>query len=782
MIISPPFIPAPIAGETDEAFLARAMVGGVPGDGGYPLSFDLNWHGGMHLTAPKEGQNALPVRAISDGTLAYFRNPTHESADANHPLRYRDKWTDDGCVVIRHETEIGEGAKAKVVFYSIYMHLSKIFLATPQKGKVISRKDKVGEAGSIYGEKGRIHFEVVADQSQIENLVGRKERDLKFQTSHGRADCFWGDAYFFIPPEVLIYEKPPQNVLQAQNNSPVVYRCPAMPSGPVPILEAGAPAPSVGTSDSVQGYEWAIASELQNGMFVRMSYAKGQCKLTTFTHSGFELGIQVEKADYEYDLYKTALETFPQSPSAGFEMLRFGRVLGEDRLLPADAAHWRQIKFPGKAGEESKSGWVNLNSLTINKFSDADFPQWQGWQLIDDDTDSDSHCQSKFIRSFLGLDANKVISDSTDAVGIATSPAYATLSPDEQKKLSERYVTERGVSKAKLEAVEIQERIKRFICKFPSEWCKSDFDTRYGWLLKVAEGGPFPEDRYAKLKAHQQALGFWEEAALEGIDHMHWHFPPKEFVSTFKQCGWLSERDLKGIYPEATNAKIGKYIIHINKTLLKYLVVGGLRRSHFFGQAGVETNQLVWMSELYSGDPYTYFRRYANAKNFKGWLGNIKYDDGGDFRGRGMKQLTGRANYAGYWVYRGWLRSDSFLENWWKNSLWWGISGNVVTASQASTLPIQNAASIAQLDSTMRPPVIINPDRVMSEPFTCADTAGWFWAKNKLIKTADLNDIPEMTRRIRGDGPGVGIGNTPWPAAANFQGREALTHELLKHF
>jgi hydroxyethylthiazole kinase len=224
-----------------------------------------------------------------------------------------------------------------------------------------------------------------------------------------------------------------------------------------------------------------------------------------------------------------------------------------------------------------------------------------------------------------------------------------------------------------------------------------------------------PQESYAKLKNHQQALGFWEEAALEGIDHKHWHFPPKEFIRTFRQCGWLSERDLKGIYPQATSAKITKCVIHINKTLLKYLVVGGLRRSHFFGQAGVETNQLVWMSELYSGDPYTCFRRYASAKNFKGWLGNIKYNDGGDFRGRGMKQLTGRANYAGYWVYRGWLRSTSFTENWWKNSLWWGISGNVVAANQTATLPTKNAAAIAQLDTTMRPPVITNPDRVMSE-------------------------------------------------------------------
>ncbi|GLH20569.1 MULTISPECIES: M23 family metallopeptidase [Pseudomonas] len=784
MIISPPFIPAPVAGETDDAYLARAMVGGIPGDGGYPLSFDLNWHGGIHLTAPQEGGSSLPVRAISDGTLVYFRQPTLESATPpDHALRYRNKWTDDGCVVIRHETEIGEGEKAKVVFFSIYMHLSKILIAGPQKGKSVSRKDKIGEAGSIYGENGRIHFEIVADQSQIANLVGREGRDLQFQTGHGRSDSVWGDMYFFIPPEVLVYERAPQNILSAQNESSVIYRCPAMPAGPAPIQEAGAP--SSDATNSVQGYDWSLASELQNGMFVRMSFAKGQCKLTTYSHSGFELGSQSESGSYEYDLYNVALERFPKSPSAGFELLRFGRILGGDQLVPADAAHWRRIKIPGKVGEESKTGWVDFNSFSVTKFSDADFPHWQGWQLVDDDADSDSHCQSPFIRAILSLDVGKVVSDNVDAVSIAKSPAYLTLSADEQKNLSDRYVVERQLTQSLLEKTEVQERIKRLVCKFPSEWCKNDFDTRYDWLKKVAEGGPLPEDQYSKLKSHQQALGFWEEAALAGIDHMHWHFPPKEFIRFFRKCGWLTKSDMKGIYPAASDANVSKYIIHINKTLSKYLIVGGLRRSHFFGQAGIESNQLVSMSELYNGnDPYEYFRRYANASNYNGWLGNIKYNDGGDFRGRGFKQLTGRANYANYWVYRGWLQASSFTDNWWKHTAWWGItiSGPTVPAAQQATLPIQNAATIAQLDAQFRPPVIVNADRVKNEPFTCIDTAGWFWAKNRVLELADSNNIPNVTRRIRGDRPAVGTASVPWPAAANFSGRETLTNKLLQHF
>lgn len=664
MIISPPFIPAPVAGETDEAFLARAMVGGVPGDGGYPLSFDLNWHGGMHLTAPKEGQNALPVRAISSGTLAYFRNPTPESTDPNHPLRYRDKWTDDGCVVIRHETEIGEGENAKVVFYSIYMHLSAISLAAPHKGMPLYRKDVIGVAGSIYGDKDRIHFEIITDHSQIARLVGRSERDLSYQAGSGRTDSCWGDMCFFVPPEVQIYENAPADRRQAQNNSAVAYRCPAMSTGPAPIQEGGSSTSSSPPTGLVDGYDWAMATELQNGIFVQMAYSKGQCKLTSYTVSGVEIGAQDEEADYEYNLFRKAKTIYPGSPSAGYELLRFGRILNTDQIQPAEAAHWRQIKFPGKAGEESKVGWVNLNSPTVTKFSEADFPQWKGWQLISDDADTDSHCQSPFIREILNLDANKVVSDNVDAVTIASSPAYASLSPDEQQSLSERYVRERDLNKVKLESQNVQDRINRLICKFPSEWCKNDFDIRYGWLLKVSDGGPLPKDKYDKLKAHQQALGFWEEAAIEGIESKHWHFPPKAFVQIFRKCTWLSLEEFAYTLPKyhfyekvgsnwvahtagapltyqishsVAKARFDKHYVNMNKVMLKYGLVSPERITHFLAQTILETDRWRTLSEYGSGNtnPNIPMAQYYAA-----------------FYGRGIMQLTWAGNYEGYGDYR----------------------------------------------------------------------------------------------------------------------------------
>lgn len=765
MIISPPFIPAPVAGETDDAYLARAMVGGIPGDGGYPLSFDLNWHGGIHLTAPQEGANALPVRSISHGTLAFFRKPTLENtALPDHALRYRNKWTDDGCVVVRHETEIGEGETAKVVFYSIYMHLSEILIAEPRKGMVIYRKDLIGSAGSIYGEPNRIHFEIVADEAYISNFTGRNQRDLNYQSSDGRSNSCWGDMYFFIPPEVLIYESAPVDKTQAQNNSAVIYRCPAMPSGPAPIQEAGSSNTSVPASPTlVGGYEWAMASELQKGFFVQMAYDRGQCKFTSYTHSGFEIGVQADEADFEHNLLKKSSLIYPRSPSAGFELLRFGRVLGPDRLLPTEAAHWRCIKLPAKSGEPSRSGWVNLNSATVTKFSDADFPHWKGWQLINDDTDSDSHCQSAYIREILNLDAGKVVSDNVDAVSIASSAAYSGFSSDEKKNLSERYVAEREINTEKLKDKNFQERIKRLICKFPSEWCKDDFDIRYGWLLKVCDEGPMPQDKYDKLKAYQQALGFWEEAAIEGINSKHWHFPPKLFIETFRKCIWLSLDEIAYTLPKyhfydringtwvahtagsagvyqishaVAKSRFDKHYVNMNKTMLKYGVVTVDRRSHFFAQTILETDRWRTVSEYGSGNPNPNIpmAQYYNA-----------------FYGRGIMQLTWAGNYEKYGDYRASAlpSSGQYAETritatsthyWWDPTTRDSHGNIVVTGVPKRWAP--------RYDPTL----------IKSDLYNVCDSGGHFWASNNVNRTCDEKfdsvTVGKVSKKVNGGGNG----------------------------
>jgi putative chitinase len=82
-------------------------------------------------------------------------------------------------------------------------------------------------------------------------------------------------------------------------------------------------------------------------------------------------------------------------------------------------------------------------------------------------------------------------------------------------------------------------------------------------------------------------------------------------------------------------------------------------------------------------------------------LGNTMDGDGGKFFGRGVIQLTGRANYTAF------------------------------------------ATAIG------RPDLVEHPELVATPEFACL-SAGWFWDTRKLNSSADTSDYTTMTKRING--------------------------------
>jgi predicted chitinase len=609
MIISPPFLRDKDATQSDADWIEAMMP--VNARRGYPLNASESWHGGIHISHTDAGITPEKVRAIADGTVVSFRKPSPPEKRDQFPLKYAPvRGTDDGYVLLKHETEIGSGEDGKVVFYSLYMHL-KFLEAEIKADAKIYRKDPLGSSGMTDGQN-EFHLQVFCDDDTISKLTGRKTKELDI-SKDGRTDAVYGDIHFYLPAGTTFYDKAPAN-----------------------------------NSTSTTGISERYTSNVP--LYVSMTLAQGNCTMVTrqkntqidgkYDLLGEPL-VNADGEDYEYNLYHTAMRNYTESPSAGFELLRFGRVINTDNetLVPADAPLWMTVSYPGGTGV------VNLADPGIKKFSDADFPHWTGWLLVDDDNDTHSQCNSAIIRK----------------------------------------LQEEGSYEA---------QSNRLVCCLPFEWEKSTIDARYKWLMtglpweqctpeKTAiwqvpgsqesnERTLMSEEDYSKFKQHAEALCF--DSGSLGSRRL-WHFNPVCFIEHMRRCGWLGKEDVIKLVrrneesahrPNLTRSTLEQWIesegTHhseiirpanikniMPKILSKYCIVSPLRIAHFFGQMARETGRFEFFVE--KGDD-SYFDKYEPSTPEGRKLGNIHVGDGVKFKGRGAVHLTGRHNYANYSVFR----------------------------------------------------------------------------------------------------------------------------------
>lgn len=97
----------------------------------------------------------------------------------------------------------------------------------------------------------------------------------------------------------------------------------------------------------------------------------------------------------------------------------------------------------------------------------------------------------------------------------------------------------------------------------------------------------------------------------------------------------LTLEQLAKIFPNA-GLLIATYIDPLNATMFEFEIDTPLRMASFLAQIGHESGQLRYVKELASGEAY------EGRKD----LGNTEVGDGVKFKGRGLIQITGRANYT----------------------------------------------------------------------------------------------------------------------------------------
>jgi putative chitinase len=125
-----------------------------------------------------------------------------------------------------------------------------------------------------------------------------------------------------------------------------------------------------------------------------------------------------------------------------------------------------------------------------------------------------------------------------------------------------------------------------------------------------------------------------------------------------------------------------------------------LRIAAFLAQIGHESGSLVYSKELGGA---SYFAKYDGRKD----LGNTQSGDGAKFAGRGLIQVTGRANYL--------------------------------------------AASKALFGDER---LLKNPE-LLEQPEWAAGSAVWFWSSRDLNALADADRFSDLTKRINGGTNGL---------------------------
>ncbi|NNB02525.1 glycoside hydrolase family 19 protein [Pseudomonas fragi] len=155
----------------------------------------------------------------------------------------------------------------------------------------------------------------------------------------------------------------------------------------------------------------------------------------------------------------------------------------------------------------------------------------------------------------------------------------------------------------------------------------------------------------------------------------------------------ITVQQLLQILPNAGQVA-GVFVPVLNTAMSRYQIVGAKRIAAFIAQIGHESGQLKYVKEIWG--PTKAQAKYEGRAD----LGNTVQGDGSKYRGRGLIQITGRANY--------------------------------MTCSEALALDL------------------INHPELLEKPQHACMSAAWFWASRGLNTLGDAGKFDAITQRING--------------------------------
>lgn len=164
----------------------------------------------------------------------------------------------------------------------------------------------------------------------------------------------------------------------------------------------------------------------------------------------------------------------------------------------------------------------------------------------------------------------------------------------------------------------------------------------------------------------------------------------------------VTREQILAIMPNA-KVKVDAFLPYINGYAEVFHIDTPMRMAHFLAQIAHESGELRYTKELGNKN---YFRKY-DVGRLKNMLGNLKDGDGYKYRGRGLIQITGRANYQAY-----------------QNSKY--CTGDIMEYPE-----------------------------LLEEPLGATKSAMWWWWKHDLNKLADSDCFLAITKIINGGTNGL---------------------------
>lgn len=160
----------------------------------------------------------------------------------------------------------------------------------------------------------------------------------------------------------------------------------------------------------------------------------------------------------------------------------------------------------------------------------------------------------------------------------------------------------------------------------------------------------------------------------------------------------ITVTDLKSICPLTKSETLAKYVEPLNDAMAEYDINNPEREAMFLAQVAHESGGFHYVRELATGGAY----------EGRVDLGNTQPGDGIRYKGRGLIQITGRANYKSC--------GDALGEN------------------------------------------LIDMPELLEQPELACRSAAWFWSTKKLNEIADQDTLEafiKITKRVNGGTNGL---------------------------